>query len=196
MIRNAEVVSVSGSTIVAKTAWGSTSVIWTVETTGSTQFYPDNGSRAVLKAIRAGHFVNITGVLDISSERPTIHASVVRDTALVKDGATVVGIVISTDVPAKTVTLKTSNGTTTIAVDSGSVITRDGDPVPLREIKVGENIRAFGSLNLITKVLVADKITYSTSTDNNADTKTAVSPGFFGNLLLWLRGTSGLMTIK
>lgn len=196
IVRGAKVVSVSGSTIVATTAWGSMSLTWMVETTGSTHFYPDVGSKALLKAIRVGDSISFTGELDATAGRLTVRASVVRDTALVKSGTVLSGTVISVDASAKTIALKTSNGTTTVALNSGSVITRDGDPVRVGEIKAGENIRAFGNLNLMTKVLSADKITYSTSTGEGADTKVAVSLGFFGNLLRWLHGTGGIITIK
>lgn len=88
IVKRATVVSVSGTKIVAETRWGAATLRWTIETTGSTKFYPDGQSREILQEIKKGDSISFSGLLNDSLAQPTVRASVVRDhTLLEKDEA-------------------------------------------------------------------------------------------------------------
>ncbi|MBV9159358.1 MAG: hypothetical protein JO019_02045 [Candidatus Kaiserbacteria bacterium] len=196
MVRNAQVVSVSGSEIVAMTGWGSTAITWTIETSGSTRFTPENGSRAALKLIKKGDLISFSGELDTSLSHPTVIATVVRDNSLVQESAVISGTVLSVDVARALIDISTQNGTSTIALNQGTTITRDGAPVGIEQINPGDTTKAFGTLAVATHTISALKITVQPGDAASAgSTKTVASGGIFSTIIRWLR-SPGILTIK
>lgn len=80
--KHAQVISVSGTTVVVEMRWGATKLRWRLETTGSTKFYPDGKSREVLAATKPGDSVSFSGLLNDASAEATIRAAVVRNHTL------------------------------------------------------------------------------------------------------------------
>lgn len=78
LVRGATVRSVSGDTIIAKTAWNSTDITWTVQTRYGTQFFGSGGEKAALGDLQPGDVVTITGNLVGSISNPLIDARYVR----------------------------------------------------------------------------------------------------------------------
>jgi len=86
LLRSAKVMSVSGTTLVANTAWGSADFKWTVRTNARTFESRDFGTRILdrdgrktsLGSVQPGMLVTITGILDSTAGEPTIDADTVR----------------------------------------------------------------------------------------------------------------------
>ena len=86
LLRSAKVVSVSGTTMVVNTAWGSADFKWTVRTNSShfearnfgTRMLDRDGKKGSLGSVQPGMLVTITGVLDSTAEEPTVDADSVR----------------------------------------------------------------------------------------------------------------------
>lgn len=170
IVRNAKVTSVSGTTIYASSAWGGLRIVWIIHTGGSTRFIPEADSAEAIKAIKPGELIGFSGALDQSASTPTVTASVVRNSAIIKSGMIISGTVLSLDNGAKTVRVATDTGTTTVSVGTGTIITMDGDTARLKDIDVGTPVRALGSLNIATNTLSAEKIALQSQPTKQAGT--------------------------
>jgi hypothetical protein len=190
IVKGATVTSVSGNTITARVAWGSMSFIWTVTTDGSTHFSPATSSSAALKAIKIGDTIAFTGDIDTSVYNPTVIASVVKDTDLQKESVTEVGSLLNVDQNNKNFTVATSAGTTTVSVDSGTIMTLDGNNASLADMQTGVDIQIIGSLNTATNTMLAQRVSWKTPSESVTGARVGVISGFFS----WLRGTHGALS--
>lgn len=64
LVRGAEVTAVTDSTIIAETAWGNTSVAWTLETNDDTTFITLGGANTSRGTIDEGETISFSGRLD------------------------------------------------------------------------------------------------------------------------------------
>ena len=78
LIRNATISSISGTTIEARIAWGSSTLTWEVQTNGKTDFVLSNGEKGALSGLTEGDTITITGELDPTLMEPTVIAETVR----------------------------------------------------------------------------------------------------------------------
>ncbi len=78
LIRNATLTSISGTTIEARIAWGSSTLTWVVQTDGRTQFVQSDGEKGTFSGLKEGDTVTITGELDPTMSEPTVIAETVR----------------------------------------------------------------------------------------------------------------------
>ena len=86
LLRSAKVVSVSGTTLVVNTAWGSADFKWTVRINAKsfesrdfgTRMLDRDGKKTSLRSVQPGMLVTITGALDSTAQDPTIDADSVR----------------------------------------------------------------------------------------------------------------------
>lgn len=206
MIRNATVTAISGPTLTIATGWGETKLLWRVETTGSTAFFPQMSSSDALEAIKVGDRVSLSGTLDMSAARPTILASALRDNSLENTAARLSGTVLELDPRNSTFTLATASGTITVSMASRSVIVRDGSPIGLTRLEVGESVEVSGSHNLVTHTLRAAKVASTSVPDeplpeeNEPREQPAVvvpaTSGFLSRLMSWIYGAPGQVTIR
>ena len=79
LVRGATVTAVSGNTITATTALGSTTLAWTVVTDANTQVIASS-SRS-LSSVAVGDKINFSGSLLGSATSLTVNANVVKDTS-------------------------------------------------------------------------------------------------------------------
>jgi len=193
IVRDAKVVSISGTTITVRSSWGAFGIVWTVETTGSTRFVPGAiASADALKAIEVGDLIGFSGELDTAAGKATVRATVVRDAALQQDATTSVGTVLSINTSNRTFTLSEKDATTTVAMASGTLMTRDGNAATLSDLKVDDNVKVIGSLNTVTRTLTADRITWKSAVESVR----APSGGIFSGLMAWLEGSRGLFSSR
>jgi hypothetical protein len=78
VVHGATVTGVSSSTITATTAWGGTTVTWTLATNGSTKFLYKGGKVATNAVVVAGDKINFEGFLAATGAF-TVNANSVRD---------------------------------------------------------------------------------------------------------------------
>ena len=154
VVRGAEVTGVNGSTITARTVWGSATVPWTVHTDTNTQFVTKGGATTGLSGIKSGDFVSFSGTIDESANAFTVDANVVKDWSHADSFAVYSGTVASINEDAHTLTLTTKHdGTLTINSKDASIVGG-----AFADIEVGDTIVASGSLEAGSHVLSATKI--------------------------------------
>jgi len=85
LVRGAEVTSVSGSFVTARTDWGETALTWSVRTDSDTNFVTKKGSSAGLDDIEAGDMVSFSGFLDEDAGAFAVSADVVKNWSLDED---------------------------------------------------------------------------------------------------------------
>src|SRR3989338_7106834 len=78
LIRNATITSISGTTIEAEIAWGSSTLTWEVQTDGKTEFVLSSGEKGTLSGLTESDIITITGELDPTLTEPTVIAETVR----------------------------------------------------------------------------------------------------------------------
>lgn len=209
MIRNAEVTSVAGSVITVTTGWSAAELVWRIETSGSTAFYPQMESREALASIETGHRVSLSGMLDMSAAHPTIRATALRDNSLEDTAARAEGTVLSLDPREKAFTLLSASGTIFISIAPGGTILRDGNPTGLTRLQLGERVTVYGSHNLVTgefralKVrAAATRIAAATDPPRLVETEPKpaadgqVTPGLFMHILSWIYAARGSLTSR
>jgi|GEM_PF-2322507 len=190
IVKGATVTAISGSTITASTKWGSTVLTWTVHTTGSTRFVPVIPSKEAIQKIKVGHSISFSGALATSLSRPTVNAAVVQDEDLVQQSVSVVGTVESIDTQAGSFVLKTDNGTTSVRVGTGVLMSRDGNNAKIGSIAIGDSAKATGTLEVSTRTLAAERISIKSGNVASA----VVSDGMFASFINWLKSSRGIMT--
>lgn len=188
--KGAIVTSISGDVIKARTGWGAMSFNWTIVTGGSTRFVPDATSTEALKAIRIGDTISFSGNLDDSAYTPTVIASVVRDTDRQVESVTEIGALLSVDTEAQQFVVSTRTGTTTVSVNSGTIITFDGNEASLSDMQVGVDVQIMGSLNTTSNTMTAQRVSWKTPSQSVAPARAGIISGFFS----WLLGTHGALS--
>ena len=85
-LQGAHIESISGTTMLVSTSWNLTKLEWIIFTNGSsygqrhfgTSILDSKGNHVVIKSLRVGDIISITGVFDVSQSGPTIKADVIR----------------------------------------------------------------------------------------------------------------------
>lgn len=196
IVKGARVVSVYGTTIIAETGWGAAKLSFAVQTSGSTRFVPELGSAQALAAIRPGHTLSFSGALSGSLTRPTVLATVVKDTELVQEAFSMVGTVQSVEIDGATFVLTGANGETTVRVPSSVLMSRNGNYSDVSDIEIGDSAKVTGTLDTNSGALTASRVSLVTGKDKTPDTVEAPSAGVFSSLIGWLRGSRGILSVR
>lgn len=195
IVKGARVVGVSGSTIIAETGWGEAKMTWSIQTTGSTKFTPDLGSTATVAKVAKGHTISFTGMLNGSLAKPTVIANAVKDSELVQDSVSILGIVESVDAEENTFILRTQGGTTTVSLTGGTLMSRNGGYTDIYDIEVGDSTRATGTLDTTTGVLRAERISVKEAQEEPV-VQSAPRESMLASIMTWLRGSRGILTVR
>src|SRR3989344_7774617 len=81
-LSGAKVVSVSGSSLVARLSFGSLNMDWTVETDSNTKLTRQKNGVAVMSDIKVGDVINVNGLVDTTATTPTVKATHIKDLTL------------------------------------------------------------------------------------------------------------------
>jgi hypothetical protein len=79
LLNDAQVVSISGSTLDVRVDFGGMSFPWVVQTNSSTKFPIAGGNFQSLSDIRSGDVVTVTGTLSGAGSKPALNATFVRE---------------------------------------------------------------------------------------------------------------------
>lgn len=191
MVRGATVISVSGYVITARTSWGSASIDWTIQTTGSTRFSPNLGSADSIKAIKPGDVIGFSGEVDTSKSTLTVDARFLQDASIVENNTVVNGDVRTIYPDQNIFVVDTGDGTTTVSIDTGAIVTRGGNAADLSDVSKGDVVRAWGTLNAMTRVLSANRVTFSAPSVTQAP-----GGGFFSTIMAWFEGSRGALSVR
>jgi hypothetical protein len=78
LLRGAEVLSLSGSSIKVDVSWSSGTLTWTLMTNNNTVFLTSTGQKATMEDIKVGDYLTVTGTMYNTGSEPTIAAKYVR----------------------------------------------------------------------------------------------------------------------
>lgn len=196
IVKGARVVSVYGSTIVAETGWGVAKLSFAVQTSGSTRFVPELSSVQALSAIRPGHTISFSGELSGSLARPTVLATVVKDTELVQESVAMNGMVKSVDAESSTFVLAGTSGDVTVHVPSSALMSRNGNRAEISDVEVGDSGKVQGTLDTGTEVLTASRAALAVGKNEAPEVVEESKEGMFSALIGWLRGSRGILSVR
>jgi hypothetical protein len=196
IVKGARVVSVYGSTIVAETGWGAAKLSFAVQTSGSTRFVPELSSAQALAAIRPGHSISFSGELSGSLARPTVLATVVKDTELVQESVAMNGKVKSVDVGNSTFVLVGTGGDVTVHVPSSALMSRNGNHAEIADVQIGDSARVQGVLDSRSGVLTASRASLVIEKNETPDVAQEPKEGILSALIGWLRGSRGILSVR
>jgi hypothetical protein len=198
IIKGARVTGISGSTIFAETGWGKARIAFTVQTSGSTRFFPDMGSTYALGAIEKGHTISFSGMLLGSLAKPTIAATVVKDAELLRDAVSVVGTVESVDAKSGSFVLRATDDETIVLVPAGAIMSRDGNYARVADIQVGDSGKATGTLDTTAGTLRASRVTIVAAQDESLPEvpNTGGKESLVASIIAWLKGSRGILSIR
>lgn len=210
IVKDAVVTSVRGNTIMAQTVWGSATISFTINTTGSTRFVPTIGSIEALKAMKVGNTISFSGSLTGSFTSPTVDATVVKDTTLLERSASVLGTVSSVDEGNGIFTIESEGERTSIIVPPTALMSLDGGYATVRDIEAGASAKVVGSMDISSRTITAQRVTIVTSSDPTeiaepGETSGPIeegvsegieSPGVISSILNWLKGSRGMLSIR
>jgi len=158
IVRGARITAIEGQELRVTTAWGSASLIWKVETSGSTSFAPDIGSGEWLSTIKVGDSIDFAGALNSSHGIFIVRATQAKNTSLMSESATLDGDVVSVDRERGELLLATRETQLTVASGTGTFVLYEGDTSSFGTIQKGDRVRAEGRLDLASGVLSAGRI--------------------------------------
>ncbi len=155
LVRGAEVSAIAGSVITALTKWGSSTLVWTINTSGSTQFVQTGSKNGTIANIAVGDVLSFSGVLNASSTGLVVTADTVKNwtkkttpTPNVND--TFQGTLqsaASTSLPTSLV-LKMNNTNYTVQANTGTIVLgANWLPTSLSNFVAGDIVRVFGSVS-------------------------------------------------
>lgn len=157
LVRGAKVTAVSGATVTATTAWGSTSLSWTVNTDSSTEFVRNFGGKSGVSEISAGNYISFNGDLVITASGLTVNAKTLKNWSVQKKNASFIGNVLS--IGATSFVLKAEErGTVTVNVISSTSFTKSDSNAAFGDMRVGDKVLASGLFDNSLMTLVADKV--------------------------------------
>lgn len=193
IVRGAKVLHISGNEILAQTEWGTAKIPWRIVISGSTRFTPARDHEDLINDIKVGEMIAFSGLMDQRSKEPTILASMVRNETVIQSATVVDGSVIGFDTNGLVV--DTENGTSTIRVSTGTIMTKDGNRAYVDDLVPGETVKAFGTFNKRSRVLDAQRIV-SVSFPNVPNTGAPEKHGVIASILGWLKATGGALSLR
>ena len=78
LLRGAQVLSVSGTTVHVGMTWGASEFTWAVQTNYGTKFFNEQGEKDSLANIHVGDIVTVTGKISQGGVKPFVSADIVR----------------------------------------------------------------------------------------------------------------------
>ena len=160
-IKNLHVVQVAGRSYFARAEWDDISLKMLVRTDANTKITKHFKGTAQYGDILQGHYLNVEGHLNSSSDTFDVVASSVQDVSLDSDVGTFSGTVTAVNTNANTLTLATkTDGVITVSLGNAPTITRGSLNLTLSLVGAGDKIlAATGSYDFPTKTLTANGIT-------------------------------------
>lgn len=159
-VQGASVSGVGSNSVTAKTAWGQTTLSWTILVGSSTELVAKKGGKISLSDVKVGDIVNFQGKLDPNASSLTVQAKVFRDVSFMraeKEDKTLKDIFqgtlqsLSATTSPTTLQVKIGDKTFTINVTSSTlVLNKNFAPTSLASFLIGDTIRIYGSVSAAT----------------------------------------------
>ena len=196
MVKDATVVSVFGSVIYAKTKWAGSEITWTVQTSGSTKFTPDLGSASALSHMKPGDTLSFSGVLGEAGL--TVRAASVRNAELVQSSVSILGKVTSVSTNDNAFTLQADSEEVRIVLDRGTLMSRDGGYMDIRDVQVGDSAKVIGLRHTQSGKLEAERIWLKAPevVEEESQESEGDKEGVLASVWSWLKGSRGILSIR
>lgn len=164
VVHGAKVVSVSGSTITATTAWNSAVLTWTVNTNGDTSYANGKDGTQTFSSVAVGDSVSFSGTLATGYSAFTVTAKTVRDysaTATPIAGAVLTGTASNVNAAAGTFTLNAmERGSVTVSTTGATTYISQNGTVSFGNIGLNSYVTVTGTYDTNAKTLAATSVTF------------------------------------
>ncbi len=159
-IKNARIIQVAGKSFFARAEWNDIFLRVLIRTDDKTKISKRFKGSALYADIQEGHYLNVEGRLNTSSDTFDIVASSIQDLSLESDTGKFSGTISAINIPANTFTLATKEeGKITVSL-AGATITKGSLMLKPDLLRVGDKVlAAVGSYTFPTKTLAAAGIT-------------------------------------
>jgi len=162
LVRGAHVTAISGTTITATTALGSTTLTWMVLTDTETHFIRRNGGASALSEVAVGDRVSFRGGLVADASTLTVRARQFKDFSNEKISATIAGTVKEVNTADMRFVLSTTaRGTVVVKVTASTTIFKGETTAFFSDIAVGARAEVRGALDAGNNVMTAERIRLS-----------------------------------
>ncbi len=193
-VRGATVTSVHGDEIIAISNWGTSKIVWKIEVTSATRLVPERTEERLSSIIQPHEIIGFSGLIDQRGGAFVVYASTVRNESVMHDATVLDGSVI--DSGSDHFVMQTENGTSTIVVGTGTIMTKDGNKALLADLVPGAAIKAFGTLNVRERVLTASRVVSVTEQlPKMPNTGNVEQSGWFHRVMAWI-GQGGPLSAK
>jgi hypothetical protein len=146
--------------------------------------------------MKPGQTISFSGTISQGSEKPTVIASSIKNDDLVRDAVSVLGTVESVDAKAGTFVIRTLDGTTTVKVGGGTLMSKNGGYMSLKNVQVGDSSKATGTLDTTSGVLSAARITLKTPEPVEAVVEVEHKETMIASIMTWLKGSRGILSVR
>ncbi len=193
-VKGALITQVGKDRVIAVSKWGGTKIVWTVAVTRASKFSPDHDSGPLSSVVSVGDRIGFSGQLDQKNGAFIVYPSHVRNESVMQESSIVSGNVVESAPNALVVS--TENGTSTILIGTGTLMTRNGNKAIVADLVPGETVKAFGTFNTRERTLAANRIvSVSEELPKIPNTGARSSPNLFSRIMTWL-GYSGSLTSR
>lgn len=183
LVRGAQVTAISGNTITATTALGSTTLSWLVKVNGATDFIHKYSGTSSLADVSIGDQLSFSGKIDTTASQLTVNAKVIKNWSVGESRATISGTIDSVNVSQNTfVLVGKKQATTTVAVSGSTSIWKNGATTTFSSLIVGNILKVSGIFNSQNKILTAEKIVVSVKEIEGNNSGKFLGKDFFKNL--------------
>jgi hypothetical protein len=193
MVKGARVTAITTDSITAVTEWGSTNIPWTIEITGNTRFTPEFEHQTLREMVQVGETIGFNGTIDHKTHPLTVYATSVRNESVLQAGTVLDGTLLAA--VENGFVIQTDDGTSTVRIGTGTIMTKEGNRTTPHDLTPGDTIKAFGTLNVRSRVLDAERLA-SQSLPLVPNTGTEHKPGLFATLIAWLRQSGRVITLR
>lgn len=161
-VSSAKVMQIAGNTFYTRLYWGDSFVRFTVRANSSTKFLRATGEATTISEIKEGDILDINGELEARSDTMTLNASLIKNSSVQKEQASMTGTVISVDhSDARQFLLKSKErGVVTVKVATSTQFLKGTRTLDLEHLRAGDRItKLSGEYDIPTKTLTAKSVT-------------------------------------
>jgi len=164
LVRGAQVTSVSGNDVSAKTSLGASVMNWIVKTDSNTEFTANKNGGSGLANIAVGDIISFRGSLDQAVSGLTVKAKVVKDWTHVQTKKNFSGVVSSINTSLNSFVITNGNSTTTVQTNSDTKFKLDGSAGTFASLFLNAKVKVMGMFNASSSVLTATSVDIASTT--------------------------------
>lgn len=157
----AKVMQIAGNTFFTRLYWGDSFARFTIRANANTKFLRATGEQTTIAEISEGDILEASGDLEPQSSTLTMNASLIKNSSVQKEQATLSGTVISTDLSDARQFLLNNKERGVIAVKTSTTtqFTKGARTIDLEHLRAGDRItKISGDYDLAAKRIIAQSV--------------------------------------